>query len=438
MTQETMLRLWRIAPDWEEDRAALGTWLYRVASQPLHRPAAPAPQAGAGRGARGRRRGPRRLGRLEAARPGGGAAPGDRRACPTGSGWRSCSGTSRSAATRRSPRSSGSASRRWKACSPAAAASWRRGSRPRRAELGFGDGEDRGGATSDRAAADEAALAPLLRRSRRRWRRSRRCALLRRSSPTPPRSPPRGSAPPRRRRARPGAARGAVEPIGGWRGLAALAACAAFGFWLGLAGGVTARRHDAGPAPTLPSAETARTRSATSSTSPRRWRLEKWPTRRRRDWLKWALVASLGLNLAFAGVIGGALLKGPPPPGRARALAATPARCPNLTGATSAGRCATAAATGPARARRCAASSAALAAALTAEPFRARSGSGHCWPADADHRRARDPRRPLLVAQIGRMSPEERAAYAEALRADRGPAARAGTGGCRALRWSMP
>lgn len=32
VTQETMLRLWRMAPDWEEDRAALATWLYRVAS----------------------------------------------------------------------------------------------------------------------------------------------------------------------------------------------------------------------------------------------------------------------------------------------------------------------------------------------------------------------------------------------------------------------
>ena len=32
VTQETMLRLWRIAPDWQADRAALGTWLYRVAS----------------------------------------------------------------------------------------------------------------------------------------------------------------------------------------------------------------------------------------------------------------------------------------------------------------------------------------------------------------------------------------------------------------------
>ena len=31
VTQEAMLRLWRIAPRWE-DRAAVGTWLYRVAS----------------------------------------------------------------------------------------------------------------------------------------------------------------------------------------------------------------------------------------------------------------------------------------------------------------------------------------------------------------------------------------------------------------------
>lgn len=31
VTQETFLRLWRLAPDWE-DRAALRTWLYRVAT----------------------------------------------------------------------------------------------------------------------------------------------------------------------------------------------------------------------------------------------------------------------------------------------------------------------------------------------------------------------------------------------------------------------
>ena len=32
VTQETMLRLWRIAPDWQATGRALGTWLYRVAS----------------------------------------------------------------------------------------------------------------------------------------------------------------------------------------------------------------------------------------------------------------------------------------------------------------------------------------------------------------------------------------------------------------------
>ncbi|MCC0066280.1 MAG: RNA polymerase sigma factor [Rhodovulum sp.] len=32
VTQETMLRLWRIAPDWQPGDAAVTTWLYRVAS----------------------------------------------------------------------------------------------------------------------------------------------------------------------------------------------------------------------------------------------------------------------------------------------------------------------------------------------------------------------------------------------------------------------
>jgi RNA polymerase sigma-70 factor (ECF subfamily) len=32
VTQEAMLRLWRIAPDWQPGQAQLGTWLYRVAS----------------------------------------------------------------------------------------------------------------------------------------------------------------------------------------------------------------------------------------------------------------------------------------------------------------------------------------------------------------------------------------------------------------------
>ena len=32
VAQETMLRLWRMAPDWRPGEAALATWLYRVAS----------------------------------------------------------------------------------------------------------------------------------------------------------------------------------------------------------------------------------------------------------------------------------------------------------------------------------------------------------------------------------------------------------------------
>ncbi|WP_099826352.1 RNA polymerase sigma factor [Oceaniglobus indicus] len=32
VTQEAMLRLWRIAPDWEPDRAKVSTWVFRVAT----------------------------------------------------------------------------------------------------------------------------------------------------------------------------------------------------------------------------------------------------------------------------------------------------------------------------------------------------------------------------------------------------------------------
>ena len=32
VTQEAMLRLWKIAPDWEADRAKVSTWVFRVAS----------------------------------------------------------------------------------------------------------------------------------------------------------------------------------------------------------------------------------------------------------------------------------------------------------------------------------------------------------------------------------------------------------------------
>jgi len=32
VTQETLLRLWKIAPDWKPERAKISTWLYRVAA----------------------------------------------------------------------------------------------------------------------------------------------------------------------------------------------------------------------------------------------------------------------------------------------------------------------------------------------------------------------------------------------------------------------
>lgn len=32
IAQEAMLRLWRIAPDWQQDKAQVSTWLYRVVS----------------------------------------------------------------------------------------------------------------------------------------------------------------------------------------------------------------------------------------------------------------------------------------------------------------------------------------------------------------------------------------------------------------------
>jgi uncharacterized membrane protein len=138
----------------------------------------------------------------------------------------------------------------------------------------------------------------------------------------------------------------------------------------------------------------------------------------RRNWRTWALVASLGLNLVFVGLVAGALWKGPPPPPApgigqyARALpdpfrhdlgrAMRDSR-PDWSGMREARR-----------GRR-----AAFAAALTAEPF---DPAAVAAMLDEDRRltgelAARGSR--LLVEQIERMSPEERAAYAAALTEDR-------------------
>jgi len=133
-----------------------------------------------------------------------------------------------------------------------------------------------------------------------------------------------------------------------------------------------------------------------------------------RSWRTWALVASLGLNLAFAGLVAGALWKGPPPPPvpgigpYARALPepyrhdlgrALRSSRPDWAGMREAWH-----------GRR-----AAYAAALTAEPFDPSSFAAlleqdRALAGDLAERGGR-----LLVEQVARMSPAERAAYAAAL-----------------------
>src|SRR5918999_4480534 len=137
---------------------------------------------------------------------------------------------------------------------------------------------------------------------------------------------------------------------------------------------------------------------------------------RRARRLKWALVVSLGLNLAVAGIVGGALLKGPPTPPwpgmglwhYARALPDHYRR--DLGQALRATRRDW---IGPREALR--EQRSALAGALTAEPYRPDAVSdvlmrearlmGELSSRGAD----------LILAQIARMTPDERRAYAQAL-----------------------
>ncbi len=145
-----------------------------------------------------------------------------------------------------------------------------------------------------------------------------------------------------------------------------------------------------------------------------------------RGWLRWVLPVSLGLNLVAAGVIGGALIKGPPPPAPipgpalwryARALP-DPYRH-DLGQALRASRGDWA---GPREALR--GQQAALAAALTAEPFDRKAVEAvltrQTQVTDALAGRGVG----LLIEQVDRMDPAERAAYAEALLSDRGPGPR--------------
>ena len=136
----------------------------------------------------------------------------------------------------------------------------------------------------------------------------------------------------------------------------------------------------------------------------------------RRRWMRWALVASLGLNLAAVGLIGGALVKGPPPgplPGVAPWHYARALPDPYRRDLGRALRASRRDWIGPREALR--GQREALVAALTAEPFDPAALAAVLTEesrltGDLSARGSA-----LLVAQIERMSPDERARYAAAL-----------------------
>lgn len=139
-----------------------------------------------------------------------------------------------------------------------------------------------------------------------------------------------------------------------------------------------------------------------------------------RPGLKWVLVASLGLNLLFAGLFAAAAFRGPPPPpvpGLWQYARSLPEPYRRELGREL--RDTRKDWIGPREALK--AQQQALAAALTSEPFD---------PAAVADVLASETRisvdlsaraRQLLVNQIARMTAGERAAYAAALLADRGP-----------------
>jgi uncharacterized membrane protein len=137
-----------------------------------------------------------------------------------------------------------------------------------------------------------------------------------------------------------------------------------------------------------------------------------------RNWRTWALVASLGLNLAFVGLLAGAWTKGPPPPpfpGIGQYARELPEPYRRALG--HALRESRHDWSGPREALR--GRRDVLAAALTAEPFdpgavaavleEDRRLSGDLW--------SRGSR--LLLDQIARMTPAERAAFAAELTEER-------------------
>jgi uncharacterized membrane protein len=147
---------------------------------------------------------------------------------------------------------------------------------------------------------------------------------------------------------------------------------------------------------------------------------------RRMRWLKIALVVSLALNLAVAGLVAGAALKGRPDAGGrdglwpySRALP-EPYRGDLMRALRDSRRdwIADREALGSTRAE--------LAAALVAEPFDAAAVTALLARQRDRFTALADRGAALLVEQIARMSPEERRAYAEAL--ERGPRGRERTG----------
>jgi uncharacterized membrane protein len=139
-----------------------------------------------------------------------------------------------------------------------------------------------------------------------------------------------------------------------------------------------------------------------------------------RRWLKWALVASLGLNVAVLGVVGGAIVKGPPGPMPGIALWHYARALPDpyrrdLGRALRDSRRDWVGAREALLGQR-----AALAAALTAEPFDPAAVEAVLARQSrlTDQLVARGTR--MLVTQIERMTPDERATYAAALTERRG------------------
>ena len=179
-------------------------------------------------------------------------------------------------------------------------------------------------------------------------------------------------------------------------------------------------RSTAPPSPPPPRARARPTGWTPSSTTPRWSSSMADAPLPRRPRLKWALVASLGLNLVFVGLFAAALFRGPPPPpmpglwhyARAlpepyrrdlgRALRDEPPRLDRP-------------------ARRAPRPAGQHDGGADRRPLRSGRRRTRCSPARRELMGDLSTRgRALLLAEITRMSPAERAAYAEALTADRG------------------